>query len=277
MDHHTTTRRAPHSHFQTAGSEMPSRAIGPQRRTSPCQRQSPYSSQHQYRTTRGTFFEVAFASCPSENDHTSVYPSSDALPASPRSIISRRTVTPDLIRQRSISSSPSVYGSRPQSPVVWSVEIEQSSTSSREYGTNWIMPNHTEDRVSVLGKLITMDSYAGSDGGANNEYWMCYTCHDQLPPEDFKDKQSFKKRLDDNPDSPLVYLRRFCIPCGIKLGAHKPGPVFETKRAEKKRWICPCLRVHDAKIKACPRCSGHSIPTERAGEFIFEVSFSSKS
>ncbi|KAJ1327697.1 hypothetical protein MN608_07028 [Microdochium nivale] len=137
--------------------------------------------------------------------------------------------------------------------------------------TDHFTPSGTENAGWLIGELIAIDSYACTKG-SKNEYWMCYTCTRRLPPEDFKSEQSFQVRSGDHPNSPMIHLRRFCIPCGIQIGAHKPGPVFETKHSDKRRWICACHRIHDSAASECSSCHRLSTPSMRAGEYTFQIS-----
>ncbi|KAH7027609.1 uncharacterized protein B0I36DRAFT_364790 [Microdochium trichocladiopsis] len=256
--------------------DCPTTTAGPRRRTSSSQRQSPYPSHHQFRTTKGTFFEVALVSQHHQgSEKTSPWltdDDDDGRQDSPTSSTSR-TTTPDLTRQRSLSSSSFATSNWSPSPVTGAVGFPSMQSGIQRHEADQAMTVRPEAEPTLLGTLITIDSHAWTDRG-KADYWMCYTCTRRLPPEDFKCEQTFKVRLGDHWDSPSVHLRRFCIPCGIKLGAHRPGPVFETKHATTRRWICNCLRIHDAGVSICPKCNRLSTPTEQAGVYTFQVSIS---
>lgn len=225
--------------------------IGPRRHTPSERRASPYPQQKQYRSTRGTFFEVTLATDVPERSKSVASSDDDTSHA-----FFDQAETPSPMQRRLSRGSAS-----------WS----SISSTSRSSSTDQFTPSGTEDARSLIGELIAIDSYACTTG-SKNDYWVCYTCTRRLPPEDFKSEQSFQVRCGDHPSSPMIFLRRFCIPCGIRIGAHKPGPVFETKHPDKRRWICACYRIHDSVANQCRSCHRLSTLSVRAGEYTIQVS-----
>ncbi|KAH9903736.1 hypothetical protein F4778DRAFT_96862 [Xylariomycetidae sp. FL2044] len=99
----------------------------------------------------------------------------------------------------------------------------------------------------------------------------CYECSRVLPPSRFATNQPLSAALQpyypsaaaatpgfyDGPDHDAgrnVFLRRFCINCGIASNIYRPGDLL-TRKTEGNVWICNCRILWESEATSkCYRC-----------------------
>ncbi|KAI1759274.1 hypothetical protein GGR53DRAFT_164666 [Hypoxylon sp. FL1150] len=83
----------------------------------------------------------------------------------------------------------------------------------------------------------------------------CYMCSRVLPAGLFASRQALHALLRPSPLAPptTVYLRRFCVYCGIRHGCHHRGDAL-LMQTGAQYWVCECLLVYPEDVPGCADC-----------------------
>ncbi|KAK3939653.1 hypothetical protein QBC46DRAFT_262651 [Diplogelasinospora grovesii] len=142
----------------------------------------------------------------------------------------------------------------------WNITVDRTEDSNEDEGAvqlniDSLAPNHHHSSSSLSGVGMGMGMGMGIGGSATGTTaTACLTGADYCISPRVKSTWG---------------VRRFCIPCGIRLKFYKPGDLIYLQRASRDQaaWICHCWKTHVRPAElSCQDCGSFvplSTPTRR--------------
>lgn len=117
---------------------------------------------------------------------------------------------------------------------------------------------------SKIGLVLRAEKDAAHNFRRHRERLGCFACYRVLAVGEFAAEQLARDPYSRRTGG-ATFLRRYCVPCGLRRGWHRPGEVIE-RRDSSTWWVCGCRQARDkATTSACRRCgSEYSCSLESA-------------
>lgn len=108
---------------------------------------------------------------------------------------------------------------------------------------------------SKIGLVLRAEKDAAHNFRRHRERLGCFACYRVLAVGEFAAEQLARDPYSRGTGAGGgTFLRRYCVPCGLRRGWHRPGEVIE-RRDSSTWWVCGCRQARDkTTTSACRRC-----------------------